>query len=83
MATTRSCEIWKEAALIWEGQQNYLYARTTATGRRLSARGRQRGSIEPDRARRGDEENPTSDRGLVALWQRAKDRLSIFAGPAP
>jgi glycine/D-amino acid oxidase-like deaminating enzyme len=65
--------IWKNAALIWEDSKDYLYARTTATGRIIIGDEDSEKVIEPD-ARNAliPEKSRRLSETLTALWPRAE-----------
>jgi glycine/D-amino acid oxidase-like deaminating enzyme len=65
--------IWKDAALIWEDSKDYLYARTTATGRIIIGGEDSEDIIEPDArdALIPDKSRRLTEK-LAALWPRAE-----------
>jgi glycine/D-amino acid oxidase-like deaminating enzyme len=66
-------KIWKDAALIWEDSKDYLYARTTASGRIIIGGEDSEKVIEPDArdALIPDKSRRLTER-LTALWPRAE-----------
>ena len=64
--------IWKDGALIWEDSKDYLYARTTATGRIIIGGEDSEQDVEPDER---DRLIPQKARALIqklaALWPAA------------
>jgi glycine/D-amino acid oxidase-like deaminating enzyme len=79
IATTPQLQnIWKDAALIWEDSKNYLYARTTATGRIIVGGEDSEEIVEPDArdAVIAEKSRRLTER-LVALWPRAKTDIDF------
>jgi len=70
--------IWNNAALIWEDSKDYLYARTTATGRIIIGGEDSRKIIEPDArdALIPDKSRRLTER-LAALWPRAEPDIEF------
>jgi glycine/D-amino acid oxidase-like deaminating enzyme len=65
--------IWKDAALIWEDSKDYLYARTTTSGRIIIGGEDSEEMIEPDaRDARIPEKARALTEKLAALWPRAE-----------
>jgi glycine/D-amino acid oxidase-like deaminating enzyme len=65
-------KIWKDAALIWEDSKDYLYARTTASGRIIIGGEDSEKVIEPDaRDALIPEKSRRLTERLTALWPRA------------
>jgi glycine/D-amino acid oxidase-like deaminating enzyme len=66
-------KIWKDAALIWEDSKDYLYARTTASGRIIIGGEDSEKIIEPDaRDALIPEKSRRLTEKLTALWPRAE-----------
>jgi glycine/D-amino acid oxidase-like deaminating enzyme len=65
--------IWKDAALIWEDSENYLYARSTAAGRIIVGGEDSDEIIDPEaRDRVIPEKSRALARKLAALWPPAR-----------
>jgi glycine/D-amino acid oxidase-like deaminating enzyme len=65
--------IWKTAALIWEDSKDYLYVRSTVTGRIIIGGEDSDEIVEPDaRDRMIPEKSRKLARRLAALWPPAK-----------
>jgi glycine/D-amino acid oxidase-like deaminating enzyme len=74
IATTPQPEnIWKGAALIWEDSKDYLYARSTVTGRIIIGGEDSSEIVEPDaRDRMIPEKSRKLAHRLAALWPQAR-----------
>jgi glycine/D-amino acid oxidase-like deaminating enzyme len=76
--TPQPQNVWKDGALIWEDTKDYLYARTTLTGRIIIGGEDSDEDIEPE-AR--DRLIPAKSRllaeRLAALWPLAKDQIEF------
>jgi glycine/D-amino acid oxidase-like deaminating enzyme len=65
--------IWKDAALIWEDSKDYLYARTTTTGRIIIGGEDSEEVIEPDaRDALIPDKSRRLSKKLQTLWPRAE-----------
>jgi glycine/D-amino acid oxidase-like deaminating enzyme len=70
--TPQPKNIWKEGALIWEDTRDYLYARTTLSGRIIIGGEDSEETIEPEaRDRLIPQKSRLLARRLKALWPRA------------
>ena len=70
--------IWKDAALIWEDSEDYLYARTTRAGRIIIGGEDSTEIIEPEaRDRLIPEKSRVLARRLAALWPAAKPDIEF------
>jgi glycine/D-amino acid oxidase-like deaminating enzyme len=74
----RPQNIWKDGALIWEDANNYLYARTTRTGRIIVGGEDSEKIVEPDaRDRLIPEKSRVLAQRLSALWPRANTDIAF------
>jgi glycine/D-amino acid oxidase-like deaminating enzyme len=65
--------LWREGALIWENKKNYLYARTTASGRIIIGGEDSTNETEPDaRDALIPQKSQVLAGKLAALWPRAR-----------
>lgn len=70
--------IWKYGALIWEDAKNYLYARTTRTGRIIVGGEDSEKIVEPDaRDRLIPQKSRVLAQRLSALWPRANTDIAF------
>jgi glycine/D-amino acid oxidase-like deaminating enzyme len=70
--------IWKDGALIWEDSKDYLYARTTRTGRIIIGGEDSEKIVEPDaRDRLIPEKSRALAQRLSALWPRANIDITL------
>jgi glycine/D-amino acid oxidase-like deaminating enzyme len=74
----RPQNIWKDGALIWKDANNYLYARTTRTGRIIVGGEDSEKIVEPDaRDRLIPEKSRVLAQRLSALWPRANTDIAL------
>ena len=70
--------IWKGGALIWEDSKDYLYARTTATGRIIIGGEDSDEAVEPDvRDRLIPQKSRLLAQKLAALWPQAEIDIGL------
>jgi glycine/D-amino acid oxidase-like deaminating enzyme len=70
--------IWKDAALIWEDSKDYLYARTTASGRIIIGGEDSEEIIEPEaRDAMIPEKSRRLTERLMTLWPRAEPDIAF------
>jgi glycine/D-amino acid oxidase-like deaminating enzyme len=70
--------LWKDGALIWEDSKNYLYARTTSSGRIVIGGEDSEKAVEPEARDRliPEKSRLLADR-LTALWPAAKTDIEF------
>ncbi|HEU0082802.1 MAG TPA: FAD-dependent oxidoreductase [Bradyrhizobium sp.] len=69
--------LWKDGALIWENKKDYLYARTTATGRIIIGGEDSTTETDPDaRDALIPHKSQSLAEKLIALWPRARCEIA-------
>nr|WP_283817957.1 FAD-dependent oxidoreductase [Bradyrhizobium jicamae] len=75
--TPQPQNIWKDGALIWEATRDYLYARTTPSGRIIIGGEDSEETIEPEaRDRLIPQKSRLLAKRLAALWPRADIKIA-------
>ena len=70
--------LWKDGVLIWEDSKDYLYARTTSSGRIIIGGEDSEGAIQPEaRDRLIPEKARLLTEKLTALWPKAKTDIEF------